>query len=89
MKVNLNDRFVFGLDVPDAKSNTGRAFLSMGTTESKERFLSFTQYILDNFCGPDKVVIIHTETQCVFDLDSVAACIGLKSKKAVFNGRTV
>lgn len=81
MKVNLNDCFVFGLDVPDANSSTGRAFLSMGATDSKEKFLSFTQYILDSFTGPDRVIIIHTETQCVFDFDGVAAYIGLKSKK--------
>ena len=81
MKVNLNDRFVFGIDIPDKKSKTGRAFLSMGVTESKEKFLSFTQYILDSFCGPDTVVIIHTETQCVFELDAVAKRIGLKAKR--------
>ena len=85
MKVNLNDRFVFGLDVPDGSSKTGRAFLSMGTTESKEKFLSFTQYILDSFSGPDKVVIIHVKTQSVFELDAVADCIGLKSKKGVIS----
>lgn len=78
MKVNLNDRFIFGLDIPDKNSKTGRAFLSMGVTESKEKFLSFTRYILDNFCGPDKVVIIHAKTQSVFDFDGVAARIGLK-----------
>ena len=81
MKVNLNDRFIFGLDVPDKKSKTGRAFLGMGTTESKEKFLSFTQYLIDSFSGPDTVVIIHEKTQNVFKLDDVSSCIGLKAKK--------
>ena len=81
MKVNLNDRFVFGLDVPDKTSKTGRAFLSMGATESKEKFLSFSQYLLDNFSGPDRIVIIHTGSQTVFDFAGVAETIGLRKKR--------
>ena len=81
MKINLNDHMVFGLDVPDKTSKTGRAFLSMGATESKEKFLSFSQYLLDNFSGNDRIVIIHTETQTVFDFAGVAEKIGLKSKR--------
>ena len=81
MTVNLNDRFVFGLDVPENSSKTGRAFLSMGATESKEKFLSFSQYLLDNFSGPDRIVIIHTGTQTVFDFAGVAETIGLKSNR--------
>lgn len=81
MTVNLNDRFVFGLDVPEKSSKTGRAFLSMGATESKEKFLSFSQYLLDNFSGPDRIVIIHPGTQAVFDFTGVAETIGLKSKR--------
>ena len=81
MKVNLNDRFIFGLDVADKKSKTGRAFLSMGTTESKEKFLSFAQYLIDSFSGPDEIVIIHAKTQTVFDFESVVNYIGLKIEK--------
>lgn len=81
MKVNLNDRFVFGLDVPDKTSKTGRAFLSMGATESAEKFISFSQYLLDNFSGPDRIVIIHTGTQTVFDFAGVAETIGLRKKQ--------
>ena len=85
MKVNLNDRFVFGLDVPEKSSKTGRAFLSMGATESKEKFLSFSQYLLDNLSGPDRIVIVHTGTQTVFDFAGVAEKIGLKSKRGKAN----
>lgn len=81
MTVNLNDYMLFGLDVPDKKSKTGRAFLSMGATESKEKFLSFSQYLLDNFSGPDRIVIIHTGTQTVFDFAGVAEKIGLRKKR--------
>ena len=81
MTVNLNDRFVFGLDVPEKSSKTGRAFLSMGATESKEKFLSFSQYLLDNFSGPDRIVIIHPGTQKVFDFAGVAETIGLKKQR--------
>ena len=81
MKVNLNDRFIFGLDVPEKSSKTGRAFLSMGATESKEKFLSFSQYLLDNFSGPDRIVIIHPGTQKVFDFAGVAEKIGLKKQR--------
>ena len=81
MKVNLNDRFIFGLDVPEKSSKTGRAFLSMGATESKEKFLSFSQYLLDNFSGPDQIVIIHPGTQKVFDFAGVAEKIGLKKQR--------
>lgn len=81
MKINLNDYMVFGLDVQDKKSKTGRAFLSMGATESKEKFLSFSQYLLDNFSGKDRIVIIHAETQTVFDFTGVAEKIGLKKQR--------
>ena len=81
MRVNLSDRFVFGLDVPEKSSKTGRAFLSMGATESKEKFLSFSQYLLDNFSGPDRIVIIHTGSQTVFDFAGVAETIGLKKQR--------
>lgn len=81
MKIDLNDYMVFGLDVPDKKSKTGRAFLSMGATESKEKFLSFSQYLLDNFSGPDKIVVIHTGSQKVIDFDGFMKVIGLKSKR--------
>ena len=85
MKVNLNDRFVFGLEVPEKSSKTGLAFYSMGATESKEKFLSFSQYLLDNFSGPDRIVIIHTGTQTVFNFAGVAEKIGLKSKRRKSN----
>lgn len=81
MKINLNDYMVFGLDVPDKKSKTGRAFLSMGATESAEKFISFSQYLLDNFSGPDRIVIIHPGTQKVFDFAGVAETIGLKKQR--------
>lgn len=81
MRINLNDYMLFGLDVPDKKSKTGRAFLSMGATESKEKFLSFSQYLLDNFSGKDRIVIIHAETQTVFDFAGVAEKIGLKKQR--------
>lgn len=81
MKVNLNDYFVFGLEVAEKKSKTGYSFYSMGATESAEKFISFSQYLLDNFSGPDRIVIIHTGSQAVFDFAGVAETIGLKSKR--------
>ena len=81
MTINLNDYMLFGLDVPDKTSKTGRAFLSMGATESKEKFLSFSQYLLDNFSGPDRIVIIHPGTQKVIDFSGFCKVIGLKSKR--------
>ena len=35
MKVNLNDYFVFGLEIQE---KSGLAFYSMGATNSKEKF---------------------------------------------------
>ena len=81
MKVNLNDYFVFGLEVAEKKSKTGYSFYSMGATESKEKCLSFSQYLLDNFSGPDRIVIIHTGTQKVIDFIGFCKTIGLKNKR--------
>lgn len=81
MTINLNDYMLFGLDVPDKKSKTGRAFLSMGATESAEKFISFSQYLLDNFSGPDRIVIIHPGTQKVYDFAGAAETIGLKKQR--------
>lgn len=81
MTINLNDRFVFGLEAPEKSSKTGLAFYSMGATESKEKFLSFSQYLLDNFSGPDRIVIIHTGTQTVFDFAGVAEKNRIEKKR--------
>jgi hypothetical protein len=81
MKINLNDRMVFGLEIPEKESKTGLSFYSMGVTESKEKFLSFSQYLLDNFSGPDRIVIIHTGTQKVIDFIGFCKVVGLKSKR--------
>lgn len=78
MKVNLNDRFVFGLEIQEKSC---LAFYSMGATGSKEKFLAFSQYLLDNFTGPDKIVVIHTETQKVIDFDGFMKTIGLKKQR--------
>ena len=78
MKVNLNDRFVFGLEIQEKNS---LAFYSMGVTESKEKFLSFSQYLLDSFSGPDKIVVIHTESQKVIDFDGFVKTLGLKKQR--------
>ena len=81
MKVNLNDYFVFGLEIPEKESKTGLSFYSMGATESREKFLAFSQYLLDNFSGPDKIVVIHTESQKVIDFDGFMKTIGLKKQR--------
>lgn len=81
MKVNLNDRFVFGLEIQEKESKTGLSFYSMGVTESKEKFLSFSQYLLDGFSGPDKIVVIHTGSQKVIDFDGFMKVIGLKKQR--------
>lgn len=78
MKVNLNDCFVFGLEIQE---KNGLAFYSMGKTESIDKFLSFSQYLLDNFSGPDKVVVIHTGSQKVIDFDGFMKTIGLKKQR--------
>lgn len=78
MKINLNDRFVFGLEIQE---KSGLAFYSMGKTESIDKFLSFSQYLLDNFSGPDKIVVIHTETQKVIDFYGFMKVIGLKKQR--------
>lgn len=78
MKINLNDYMVFGLEVPEKGK---LSFYSMGATESIDKFLSFSQYLLDNFSGPDRIVIIHPETQKVIDFNGFCKVIGLKSKR--------
>jgi hypothetical protein len=83
MEINLNDRFVFGLEIQE---KNGLAFYSMGATESKEKFLSFSQYLLDSFSGPDKIVVIHTGSQNVIDFDGFMKAIGLKKQRGAHAG---
>ena len=73
MKINLNDRITFGIDVQTKHRGKiiDRELQTIGTSESKDGFLTIAQYIIDSAPDTSRFVIWHRPTDYIISFDGL------------------
>lgn len=73
MKINLNDRITFGIDVQTKRRGkiVNRELQTLGTSESKDGFTALAQYILDGAPNTASLVIWHRPTDTIISFDGL------------------
>ena len=73
MKINLNDRITFGIDVQTTRrgKSINRELQTLGTSESREAFTALAQYILDGAPNTARFVIWHRPTDTIISFDGL------------------
>lgn len=73
MKINLNDRITFGIDVQTKRRGkiANRELQTLGTSESIDGFTALAQYILDAAPNTDRFVIWHRPTDMIISFDGL------------------
>lgn len=73
MKINLNDRITFGIDVQTKRRGkiVNRELQTLGTSESIEAFTALAQYILDGVPDTTGFVIWHRPTDTIISFDGL------------------
>ena len=84
MKINLNDRITFGIDVQHKRRGKiiDRELQIMGTSEAKDAFITLAQYILDSAPDTSRFVIWHRPTDYIISFDRlIRDTLHMKSKR--------
>ena len=84
MKINLNDRITFGIDVQHKRRGKiiDRELQIMGTSEAKDAFITLAQYILDSAPDTSRFVIWHRPTDYIISFDGlIRDTLHMKSKR--------
>ena len=84
MKINLNDRITFGIDVQHKRRGKiiDRELQTLGTSESKDGFLTIAQYIIDSAPDTSRFVIWHRPTNYIISFDGlIRDTLHMKSKR--------
>ena len=84
MKINLNDRITFGIDVQTKRRGKiiNRELQTLGTSESKEEFVTLAQYILDGVPDTAHFVIWHRPTDMIISFDGlIRDTLNMKSNR--------
>ena len=73
MKINLNDRITFGIDVQRKRRGKliNRELQTIGTSESKAGFIAIAQYIIDGAPDTSRFVIWHRPTDYIISFDGL------------------
>lgn len=73
MKINLNDRITFGIDVQTTRRGkiVSRELQTLGTSESREAFTALAQYILDGAPNTARFVIWHRPTDTIISFNGL------------------
>ena len=73
MKINLNDRITFGIDVQTKRRGkiVNRELQTLGTSESIDEFTALAQYILDAAPNTARFVIWHRPTDMIISFDGL------------------